>query len=245
MTTHADAATDRETRRLAAIASDSWYARGPNEAMVRYTARVFERFWRGQSCLEMGPAEGLMTPMLAAAFAELTVVEGAEAFCEDLRRRFPGTAVVQSLFEDFRPDRGFDTIVLGHVLEHVEDPTQILTLARGWLNPGGRICAAVPNARSVHRQAAVLMGLLADEHALNDTDRHQGHRRVFDPDSLRETCRLAGLRVSHLGGYWLKPVSNAQIEASWTPEMLEAFMVLGERFPELAAEIYVIAEAAA
>jgi hypothetical protein len=43
------------------------------------------------------------------------------------------------------------------------------------------------------------------------------------------------------GGYWLKPLSNAQLEAHWTPEMLEAYMQVGERYPDIAAEIYVIA----
>jgi hypothetical protein len=87
------------------------------------------------------------------------------------------------------------------------------------------------------------MGILPDEHALNETDRHNGHRRVFDPDALRETVSGAGLRILHMGGYWLKPVSNGQIEATWTAEMLEAFMQLGERYPDIAAETYIIAEA--
>jgi 2-polyprenyl-3-methyl-5-hydroxy-6-metoxy-1,4-benzoquinol methylase len=244
MKTPADGASGPlEADRLASIAADSWYARGANAATVLYSARVFERFWRGTRCLEMGPAEGLMTPILAGAFAELTVVEGAFAFVEDLRRRFPGVEVIHSLFEEYEPAGRFDTIVLGHVLEHVEDPRDILARAGSWLADGGRICAAVPNARSIHRQAAVTMGLLPDEHALNDTDRHHGHRRVFDPETLRDAVRGAGLRVHHLGGYWLKPVSNGQIEATWTAEMLEAFMALGERHPDIAAEIYVIAEA--
>ena len=242
MTSEHESVPDAEAERLAAIAADSWYARGANEATVLYSARVFERFWRGRKCLEMGPAEGLMTPILAGAFPELTVVEGAATFCRDLRQRFPQIRVVHSLFEDFEPPERFDTIVLGHVLEHVADATAILALARGWLAEGGRICVAVPNARSLHRQAAVMMGLLAQEHSLNETDLHHGHRRVFDPETLRDACRAAGLRIHHLGGYWLKPVSNAQIEASWTPEMLEAFMVLGERYPDIAAEIYAVAE---
>jgi 2-polyprenyl-3-methyl-5-hydroxy-6-metoxy-1,4-benzoquinol methylase len=231
-----------EEARLTSIASNSWYAKGANAATVLYSARIFERFWRGPRCLEMGPAEGLMTPLLAASFPELTVVEGAESFCEDLRRRFPGITVVQSLFEEFEPSKRFDTIVLGHVLEHVADPVDILARAGGWLAEGGRICAAVPNARSIHRQAAVMMGLLADEHTLNETDFHNGHRRVFDPETLRDAFRSAGLRVHHLGGYWLKPLSNGQIEATWTAEMLDAFMELGERYPDIAAETYVIAE---
>ena len=46
----------------------------------------------------------------------------------------------------------------------------------------------------------------------------------------------------HSGGYWLKPVSNAQIEEAGNPEMLKAFMQMGERYPDIAAEIYIKAE---
>jgi hypothetical protein len=51
--------------------------------------------------------------------------------------------------------------------------------------------------------------------------------------------RVSSIQV--FGGYWLKPLSNAQLEAHWTPEMLEAYMQVGERYPDIAAEIYVIA----
>jgi len=51
----------------------------------------------------------------------------------------------------------------GHVLEHVDDPVAVLRLVKSWLKPGGRVLAAVPNARSIHRQAAVIMGLLPYE----------------------------------------------------------------------------------
>ena len=102
--------------------------------------------------------------------------------------------------------------------------------------------AAVPNSKSVHRQAAVLMGLLAREDSLNEMDIHHGHRRVFNPESFKEVFIKAGMRIRDYGGYWLKPVSNAQIEQSWTPEMLHAFMLLGERYPDIAAEIYVVAD---
>jgi hypothetical protein len=33
------------------------------------------------------------------------------------------------------------------------------------------------------------------------------------------------------------------METAWTAEMLEAFMQLGERYPDIASEIYVIASA--
>ena len=232
-----------ETTRLDGIAEEAAYAFGANETSIRYRARLLARHWRGSRCLELGPAEGIMTPYLAAAFDKLTLVDGAAKFCADLRERFPDAEVVHSLFEDFEPKGRFDTIILGHVLEHVIDPTQLLIRAKKWLSERGCICATVPNARSLHRQAAVDMGILETEHTLNETDRRLGHRRVFDPETLRSTIRKSGLHVEATGGYWLKPLSNAQIEASWTPEMLNAFMSLGERYPDLAAEIFAVATA--
>lgn len=41
-----------------------------------------------------------------------------------------------------------------------------------------------PNCRSIHRQAAVITGLLKSEDELNDLDRHRGHPRVFNPESF-------------------------------------------------------------
>ena len=230
-----------ELQRLERIASDSLYASGVNADTVRYSFRIFERFLRGNSILEMGAAEGVMTELLAATGKTLTIVEGSKAFCDALARRFPSAQVFHSLFEDFAPDRAFDNIVLGHVLEHVADPTAILAQAATWLSAEGRILAAVPNSRSLHRQAAVLMGLLSGEEALNEMDLHHGHRRVFNPESFRQCFIAAGLMLEMFGGYWLKPLSNRQIEETWTPELLAAFMRLGERYPDIAAEIYVVA----
>ena len=230
-----------ERARLESVAVDSWYAKGVATSMVRYTGKVFSRYWKGTRCLELGPAEGLMTEVLAAAFPDLEVVDGSEQFCVNLRQRYPNASIHCSLFEDFEPAHQFDTIVLGHVLEHVESPRYLLQKVRSWLAPAGVVCAAVPNARSIHRQAAVLMGILPTEHSLNATDHHHGHRRVYDPESFRAEFLSAGLRIWIFGGYWLKPVSNAQLDATWTPDMVEAFMQLGERYPDIAGDIYIIA----
>ncbi|MES2722918.1 MAG: class I SAM-dependent methyltransferase [Pseudomonadota bacterium] len=234
-------AIDEERDRLNRIAAVSLYGAGANRATIAHSFKVFERYIRPGPVLEMGPAEGHMTGDLVGTNQPLTVVEGAATFCDSLRARFPSAEVVHSLFEDYAPAQAFETIVLGHVLEHVDDPVNVLRIAGAWLTPTGRILAAVPNARSLHRQAAVIMGLLAFEEDLNAADHHHGHRRVYNPETLRRDFREAGLEVEVFGGYWLKPVSNGQIERDWTDEMLSAFMTLGERYPDIAGEIYVVA----
>lgn len=44
------------------------------------------------------------------------------------------------------------------------------------------------------------------------------------------------------GGYWFKPLSDSQIEKDWTQELIQAFLMLGEEYPDIAGEIYLIAE---
>lgn len=231
-----------EKTHLERISNVSLYAAGANSATIKYSFKIADRYLVGENLLEMGPAEGVMTELLATTGKRMTLVEGSGLFCEDLRKRFPQAKVVNMLFEEYRPEEQFDNIILGHVLEHVQDPVDILKRARQWLRPQtGRLFAAVPNARSLHRQAAVIMGMLPQEDALNEMDIHHGHRRVFNPESYRNAFFQAGLQVEIFGGYWMKPVSNKQIETNWTPQMLEAFMQLGERYPDIAGEIYVVA----
>jgi 2-polyprenyl-3-methyl-5-hydroxy-6-metoxy-1,4-benzoquinol methylase len=232
----------KEMAHLERIANVSLYAAGANSSTVKYSFKVAERYLIGNNLLEMGPAEGVMTELLATTDKKMTLVEGSGLFCEDLRKRFPQASVVHSLFEEYQPSELFDNIILGHVLEHVLDPVDILARAKQWLKPDtGRLFAAVPNAHSLHRQAAVIMGMLAREDELNEMDIHHGHRRVFNPQSFRNAFSQAGLNIEILGGYWMKPVNNKQIEDNWTPMMLDAFMKLGESYPDIAGEIYVVA----
>jgi 2-polyprenyl-3-methyl-5-hydroxy-6-metoxy-1,4-benzoquinol methylase len=230
-----------ETARLERVSRTGLFSAPLNVRTTEWSGRIFTRHLRGGRVLEVGPGDGVMTDLLRRVAGELEVLDGCPAVCEHVARLHPGIKVHRSLAEDFEPATGFDAIVMGHVLEHVADPSAVLRRAHGWLNAGGRVFASVPNALSVHRQAAVVLGLLRDEHDLSESDHQLGHRRVFDPASFRALFEDSGFRVDVFGGYWLKPLSNAQLESSWTPAMIDAFMALGERCPDIAAELYVVA----
>lgn len=235
--------TETERIRLERIAGKSRYAQGANADTIRYSGELFLRHMRQGNVLEMGPAEGLMTDILYPHFKDYTVTDGAEKFVNQLKQRHPGIKGYVSLFENFENPVTYQNIILGHVLEHVENPVLILQKCRNMLDRarGGVILASVPNCNSIHRQAAVEMGLLSSVDELNDTDRQNGHRRVYSYEKLKADFQAAGLAIQKSGGYWLKPLSNKQIEESWNEEMIRAFMKLGEKYPEIAAEIYVVA----
>lgn len=227
--------------KLNEVASQSLYTTFTNSNTILYSCEIFSRFLKKGKLLELGPAEGLMTEHLLKYDERLTVIEGSSVFAEQLSKKFPSLKIIQSLFEETEIDEQFDFIILGHVLEHVADPVLLLQHIKKWLASGGKVLCAVPNAQSLHRQAAVEMGLLESVFSQSEKDVHHGHMRIYSPDTFKADFSKAGYTIDHLGGYWLKPISDKQIEESWTQEMLSAFLKLGESYPEIAAEIYIVA----
>lgn len=233
----------REAERVERLSG--WYLREQldfDKRLVELRYRSLRPHLKGPAGLELGPADGQMTRLLIHDFDHLTVVDGASDLLDRIPEA-PNLVKVHALFEHYRPDAPFNTIIMDHVLEHVEHPVALLRRVRRWLAPGGRILAGVPNGRSIHRLAAVKMGLLGDPCALNARDVALGHRRVYTPETFRHDLEQAGLVVVEMGGVFFKPLSNRQIEEHWTEEMIRGFYELGKDFPEYAAEIYAVCRA--
>ncbi len=232
--------SSEEVRWQEQVARSFDYFEGVCATAAEYSLGIVRRHLVGKRILEVGPADGYMTRGLVNDF-DLTLVEPSETLCQKLRLGFPRAQVINTLVEDFVSSERFDSILLCHLLDHVRDPEQVVRLAAGWLSPGGKILAIAPNSESLHRQAAVRMGLLPAVNAFSERDQAQGKRRIFSRDEFRRLFSSAGLEIEFFGGYWLKPVSNRQIDEQWTPDMIDAFFALGERYAEIAAEMYLVA----
>ena len=171
--------------KLVEVSKNSLYMNKTNQATIQYSFEIFSRFLNSEmKILELGPAEGVMTKELIRFDSSLTVIEAAPHFCEELREKYKNINVHQALFEKVEINKKFDAIVLGHVLEHVEEPKLILQKIRNWLKPNGIVLCAVPNARSIHRQAAVEMKLISSIFERSEKDIHHGHMRIYTPETL-------------------------------------------------------------
>ncbi|MDF2444975.1 MAG: class SAM-dependent methyltransferase [Moraxellaceae bacterium] len=226
-------------------AAADWYLKEQldfDKRLIRFRYESLKPGFVGTSALELGPAEGEMTQFLVNDFEQLTVVEGSAELLAQIPER-PNLVKVNALFEDFQPAGRFDSIILEHVLEHVDDPVALLQRVRNWLAPEGRLFLGVPNGNSIHRLVAVKMGLLEHPCQLNARDHALGHRRVYTPASFRADIEKSGLAVLEMGGVFFKPLSNAQIQDHWTEPMIQGFYELGKDFPELAAEIFAVCRA--
>jgi SAM-dependent methyltransferase len=234
---------EEEQRRLSELAPDFSSETGFNARLIDFRFDAMLPFLEGcASCVELGSSDGRMTARLAELFPDdLTAVDGTEAYVDEVRRRLPQVTAVHSLFEEYAPGRTFETAVLGHVLEHVDDPVATLQVARDLLEPDGIAIVTVPNADSIHREVGVAMGMLASVTELNEADHRIGHRRVYTRDTLLADVAASGLRTQHVGGVFLKPLSNGQIETQWDEDLIQAFYEVGKLHPELCAELMVVA----
>ena len=145
---------------------------------------------------------------------------------------------IEHLQLDFR----IDNIVMSHLLEHLENPVDDLKQICSIMDKSTILYISVPNSMSIHRQVAVKMGLLKQIDELNETDVKLGHYRVYTPELFKEHVLESGLKIVKFGGSMVKPLTNAQIEKYWTKEMVKGFIDLGDDYPELCGDIYIIAK---
>jgi 2-polyprenyl-3-methyl-5-hydroxy-6-metoxy-1,4-benzoquinol methylase len=222
----------------------NWYLKEQidfDKRLIKYRYQTIQPKLVGTRVLELGPAEGEMTQFLIDDFDNLTIIEGSS----DLLKLIPNhqkLEKIHSLFENFKPKELFDSIILEHILEHVDNPVDLLIRAKDWLAPGGRIFIGVPNGNSFHRLAAVKMGLLQYPCQLNSKDIELGHRRVYTPETFQIEIEKSSLSILEIGGVYFKPLSNSQIQKNWTEEMIQGFYELGKSFPKNAAEIYAVCQ---
>lgn len=229
-----------EHQRLQAISE--WYSNrtGFYGQLVQFGFRTLEPYFRPGNVLEMGSADGQMTEFLATRFSDISIVDGSATFVEAVLKRLPSAKGYVALFEEFEPPEQYDNIVMAHILEHVADPVSILRRSATWLTPSGRIFIIVPNANSIHRQVGVKMGLLEQTTSLHEDDLRVGHRRVYEPSTLLADIAAAGLTMAKRGGIFFKPLSNSQIEETWTEQTIEGFYELGKDYPDLASELFAV-----
>lgn len=220
----------------------TWYLKDMldfDKKLIFMRYKIIKGYFKGPFGLELGSAEGSMTQFLVNDFKELTIVEGSKDLVDTVPPK-DNLVKVHSLFEDFKPEKKYNTIIMEHILEHVDDPVGLLKKASNWLAKDGVLIAGVPNANSFHRLVAVKMDMLNDVCELNDRDHRVGHRRVYTLDKFKEDFAKSGLNVIDEGGVFFKPLSNKQIDDTWTDEMIDGFYELGKEFPQYAAEIFLV-----
>jgi len=149
--------------------SDEFNYAFDNKIMLNwYPQRIMLLTNSSDRVLELGIGHGYTCNHFSSYYAQYSVIDGSKSIIEKFKQQYPNSKaqVIQSYFENFNIDQTFDTIIMGFVLEHVDNPNQILNHFKQFIAPNGRCFISVPNAESLHRRFGHEAGLLPDVLAL-------------------------------------------------------------------------------
>jgi len=169
----------------------------------------------GPSVLMIGlGGVGIMCNALQSAEnVDLTVIEGSKKVIDEYIATGKNKAnIIHTLFEDYSPNKLFDTIYGVNVLEHVDNPVAVMQKVKTWCCKGGRGIFIVPNADSLHRRIGVEMGLLTHREQLHESEKLGGHKRTYRVETLSLDLEKAGWYVQEVRGYTLKVLSQKQMK---------------------------------
>jgi len=208
-----------------------------NEIILKwYAQRIAETTKSNASLLELGLGYGYTTNIFSKTIKDHLVIEGSKAVIKNFRKNFPDCRVdiIETFFEDFQSKKKFEVIVMGFVLEHVDNPVKILKHYKKFLLSKGKVYVTVPNAEVLNRRLGNEMGILPDIRALSEHDHILGHRRYYTAESLKADARKAGYDVVKLEGIYLKPLTTKQmLSLNLDEKVIEALCKVGVDYPEL------------
>jgi trans-aconitate methyltransferase len=190
--------------------------------------------------LELGLGHGITANIFSKKFEKHVVLEGSPGVIQNFKESFPQcrARIVETYFETFDTEEKFDVIVLGFVLEHVEDPCEILSRYKNFLSPAGKMFVAVPNAEVLNRRLGQLAGMLENIEALSENDHLLGHKRYFTVRSLSATIARAGYQIEKMEGIFLKPFTTRQIVSlNLDARIIRALCEAAVDYPELSCAI--------
>jgi 2-polyprenyl-3-methyl-5-hydroxy-6-metoxy-1,4-benzoquinol methylase len=212
-----------------------------NEILLSwYSQRILHHAKAIGSILEFGLGHGFSTNIFSSRFERHVVLEGSPAVIRNFREKYPEcrAQIVETYFETFSTDEKFDIIVMGFILEHVNNPSEILQRYRTFLAPGGQMFLAVPNAEVLNRRLGYLSGMLDDMAALSENDHLLGHKRYYTVASLTEEVERAGYQIERMEGIYMKPFTTGQIVSlRLDQKIIGALCAIGVEYPELSCGI--------
>jgi SAM-dependent methyltransferase len=195
---------------------------GPrHELRERFLSKLFLSAEPGRRILNAGAGQGSFSALMEDRGFDVVSTDTSPAACDVLARRVRGPVVRADLTALPFADSSFDAVVLGEVIEHVDDDVAALRESRRVLRPGGVVALSVP----------------AHPTWFGPSDEWAGHLRRYTRDALVAACGGAELEVVRCVGWgfpvsaayhrWVYDKRAAGLAKSWGPPSLVQRAALG------------------
>jgi SAM-dependent methyltransferase len=160
---------------------------------------------RRQPVLDVGAAQGILGQLLQGSGLEIDAVEMHPQWAEDARPFY--RRVFNNTIEDAPlPERTYQVVLCGDVLEHTVDPVAVLRRLKRAATDDATFVVSLPNVAHVAVRAMLLFGRFPrmEKGILDKT-----HLHFFTRDTAEATLREAGLRVESAS------VTGVPLEELW------------------------------
>ena len=159
----------------------------------------------GTRLLELGPGPAHVALLVRRHDLAWAGLEGSLDCLPSMHQALSGGAIV-TLESLPRLPRGYNAVLAGDTLEHLNEPESMLRMIRDALPPGGRLLLSVPNVANLYVRLSLLCGRFdyAERGILDRT-----HRFFFTAKSLRKMVRDAGFTVER------NAVSTIPLRLAW------------------------------
>lgn len=216
---------------------------GFEKILIKYKIASIKPHLTGKRLLDIGCGLGFLCQSFANDFETVVGVDGSPEKITKAKHinTHPNVTYIQSMFEDFKPTKPFDTIIATKVLEHVVDSIAFLIHLKHMLSPKGRIIITTPNALGLHKRIGKHLGLISDFYTRTPADLEKGHKRIYDKEKLVHELKTASLQVSLIEGLFLKPLSHSQME-SWDTKICDALYDIGKELPDYCSSLMAVCE---
>jgi 2-polyprenyl-3-methyl-5-hydroxy-6-metoxy-1,4-benzoquinol methylase len=217
------------------------------DVMHHYMIESFKHHFVKGNCLELGSFKGDFTKRLIPYFDDITCVEASDESIKISKQNLKGNITYfNSLFETVELPKKYDNIILTHVLEHIDNPTGLLSRIRNeWLSDNGKLFLVCPNANAPSRQIAVKMGLITHNSSVTIAEAEHGHRITYTLDTLERDAKVGELNIIYRSGIFFKALANFQWDQLLntdiiSKEYLDGCFQLGQQYPDLCSSIFLI-----
>ena len=220
-----------------------------------YMIKSFKPHFVEGNCLELGSFKGDFTKRLFSHFKDITCVEASNTAITEAMLEFghDGSSKKDGsikwfcdVFNDVDLPTKYDNIILTHVLEHIDNPIELLNkINTEWLSEKGKLFIVVPNANAPSRQIAVKMGLIEQNTSITPSEKEHGHNITYTLDVLESHAAKSGLNVINRSGIFFKALANFQWDQLLqtdiiSKEYLDGCFALGQQYPDLCSSIMLV-----
>ena len=228
-------------KQLANIYSNPFHSK-----LLEYSVEKIKPFYSSGNCLVCGPSiKGEIEKDLPDYYDRIICIDKDEDILNTFKDNVKSDKFelmidnLEALDLDRLTNIKFDTILVLHILEHLNNPINFLKTFKSLLTINGKIIIIVPNAESLHRCLGVKMGIINNIYDLSEEDIRIEHKRIYSMYSLELTIKEAGLELYNISGILLKPFHNALMQ-TLSNEILDGLNKMSDEFDDNCADILAV-----